>query len=80
MRNLFTYTVILTILWLTLAGWRTDAVPEKLSDYGFFTGNIAQQKPASGVVPYALNTPVIFGLCRETAICEITCRAIGDVQ
>ena len=34
------------------------AVPEKLSDYGFFQGNIAQQQPAAGVVPYALNTPL----------------------
>ncbi|MEN9612020.1 MAG: hypothetical protein RLZZ628_2834 [Bacteroidota bacterium] len=31
---------------------------EKLSDYGFFEGNIADQKPISGVVPYQLNAPL----------------------
>ena len=30
----------------------------KLSDYGFFAGNPALQKPVAGVVPYALNTPL----------------------
>ena len=46
------------VLWLTLTGWRTNAVPEKLSDYGFFQGNPALQKPVAGVVPYTLNTPL----------------------
>ena len=31
---------------------------EKLSDYGFFEGALAQQKPSSGVMPYSLNTPL----------------------
>lgn len=34
------------------------AVPDKLSAYGFFAGNIAQQTPAEGVMPYQLNTPL----------------------
>ena len=34
------------------------AVPERLSAYGFFAGNLADQKPAEGVVPYRLNTPL----------------------
>lgn len=29
-----------------------------LSDYGFFKGNIADQLPADGVIPYQLNTPL----------------------
>lgn len=29
-----------------------------LSDYGFFEGNISDQQPAAGVVPYELNTPL----------------------
>lgn len=48
----------LLILWLTLVSWKTTAVPEKLSDYGFFAGNLANQQPAAGVVPYTLNTPL----------------------
>ncbi|MGF7217881.1 putative repeat protein (TIGR03806 family) [Spirosoma lacussanchae] len=34
------------------------AAPESLSAWGFFTGNIADQQPAAGVVPYRLNTPL----------------------
>jgi uncharacterized repeat protein (TIGR03806 family) len=34
------------------------AVPGKLSAYGFFAGNMADQKPVEGVMPYRLNTPL----------------------
>ncbi|QJW92003.1 hypothetical protein HNV11_22775 [Spirosoma taeanense] len=34
------------------------AAPEKLSDWGIFAGNIAGQRPAEGVIPYRLNTPL----------------------
>ncbi len=30
----------------------------KLSEYGFFTGEIREQVPAKGVIPYSLNTPL----------------------
>jgi uncharacterized repeat protein (TIGR03806 family) len=58
MRKAVFYGLMATVVWLTLASWRTDAVPNKLSDYGFFAGNPALQKPVAGVVPYALNTPL----------------------
>ena len=48
----------LLTLWLTLVSWQTASVPEKLSDYGFFTGDLAHQRPTAGVVPYTLNTPL----------------------
>ena len=35
-----------------------DAPPEKLSEYGLFTGNGSSQQPVAGVVPYDLNTPL----------------------
>jgi len=31
---------------------------EQLSEYHFFVGNIANQNPAAGVLPYSLNTPL----------------------
>ncbi len=34
------------------------APKETLSEYGFFNGNLAAQQPATGVIPYALNTPL----------------------
>lgn len=55
-----TYLVgaLLLALWLTLVSWQTVSVPEKLSHYGFFAGNLAHQQPDSGVIPYKLNTPL----------------------
>lgn len=57
-RNSLIVCLLLLPLWLTLTSWRTDSVPNKLSDYGFFAGAPALQKPVAGVVPYALNTPL----------------------
>ncbi|RMG24318.1 MAG: hypothetical protein D6730_12905 [Bacteroidetes bacterium] len=34
------------------------APPALLSEYGFFQGNMADQAPAAGVMPYQLNTPL----------------------
>lgn len=55
MLRLLFFTLV-GFLWLS--GKPTQAPKENLSDYGFFTGNIAEQQPAPGVVPYALNTPL----------------------
>ncbi|MBO0951099.1 SO2930 family diheme c-type cytochrome [Fibrella forsythiae] len=52
------YSITVATFWFVSAGWRSVAIPEKLSDYGFFAGNPAEQRPASGVVPYTLNTPL----------------------
>lgn len=35
-----------------------QAVPARLSEWGFFVGNLADQQPAQGVVPYRLKTPL----------------------
>ena len=65
MRISFLYRCTLAILFLVLfSGFLmfrgTEELPlkMKLSEYGFFEGNIADQKPAEGVLPYALNTPL----------------------
>ena len=34
------------------------ALPEKLSDYGFFSGPVNEHQPAPGVIPYQLATPL----------------------
>ena len=52
------YSVFIAAAWLLLTSWRSAAIPEKLTDYGFFKGNPASQQPAAGVVPYTLNTPL----------------------
>lgn len=48
----------LTLLLISFTVRQPNTVPAKLSDYGFFVGNLADQKPAEGVVPYQLNTPL----------------------
>ncbi|MFD1143693.1 SO2930 family diheme c-type cytochrome [Larkinella insperata] len=58
MRTYWLGGLVLLAGWLALVSWRPAAVPEKLSEYGFFAGSIAQQRPAAGVVPYTLNTPL----------------------
>ncbi|MVM35403.1 hypothetical protein GO755_35610 [Spirosoma sp. HMF4905] len=58
MRTYLVWGLFLSTSWLILVSWRTVSAPEKLSDYGFFKGNSANQQPADGVVPYALNTPL----------------------
>ncbi|AQG82042.1 SO2930 family diheme c-type cytochrome [Spirosoma montaniterrae] len=48
----------LTVLLLSFRTQPHTAIPQKLSEYGFFEGNLAEQQPAEGVVPYRLNTPL----------------------
>ncbi len=56
-------SVLIACLFAFRGEWRYgDTLPiapkESLSEYGFFTGKIADQQPTEGVVPYALNTPL----------------------
>lgn len=57
MLKLLLFLAALTLILLSFTGQK-QAVPAKLSDYGFFVGNPAEQKPAAGVVPYRLSTPL----------------------
>lgn len=41
-----------------VAGKMTDFGKEKLSEYGFFEGDLKQLKPAKDLIPYELNTPL----------------------
>lgn len=58
MRKYLIYSVFIFAAWLLLTSWRSVPIPEKLTEYGFFKGNPANQQPAAGVVPYTLNTPL----------------------
>lgn len=58
MSRYLVYSALLIATWLLTTGWRSVAIPEKLTDYGFFKGNPADQHPMVGVVPYTLNTPL----------------------
>lgn len=50
---------IVPFFWAFLRPQQAAFIPkDKLSEYGFFTGNLADLKPADGVVPYDLITPL----------------------
>lgn len=58
-----TYVVLLLALsysFLGLTPMKNVVLEDKenLSEYGFFEGNIAEQKPSIELLPYALNTPL----------------------
>lgn len=61
-RFLFAVAVFLTSVAFTLrpgeANTAAGSTREKLSEWGFFVGNLAEQKPVDGVIPYRLNTPL----------------------
>ncbi|GAA4404715.1 hypothetical protein GCM10023187_22400 [Nibrella viscosa] len=58
MRTIIGILLLALITYLSV-GYRPATAPkEKLSEYGFFAGEIAGQQPAPGVVPYRLNTPL----------------------
>ena len=55
--------VQLYLFWWLLNAFLPGATPEvypkeKLSDYNFFSGRLADLSPAEGVVPYSINTPL----------------------
>jgi uncharacterized repeat protein (TIGR03806 family) len=56
------YIVFVTLVVLLVSGLQPSLQPpapkEKLSEYGFFSGNMADQVPVAGITPYQLNTPL----------------------
>ncbi|QEH41372.1 SO2930 family diheme c-type cytochrome [Chitinophaga sp. XS-30] len=51
--------IFISMLAIVLLSSRSEPGPEELlSGYGFFTGRLADQVPAEGVIPYQLNTPL----------------------
>lgn len=58
------FLVFQSFSWKAPQSWENNQIelekqyPFSLSEYGFFTGDIAAQQPASRVVPYTLNTPL----------------------
>ncbi|MCU0445639.1 MAG: hypothetical protein MUE85_12060 [Microscillaceae bacterium] len=62
MKKIHLLALAIAIYLLTIAGIpksaQTAKWKEKLSDYGFFEGKMADLKPRKGVIPYDLNTPL----------------------
>ena len=47
-----------SFFWIIFSMMASPAPKAKLSDYGFFEGNLVHQIPAAGVHPYSLKTPL----------------------
>jgi uncharacterized repeat protein (TIGR03806 family) len=59
LKLLITFTaIVVALLSFNTEQQQTSYVPARLSEYGFFVGTLADQKPAEGVIPYRLNTPL----------------------
>src|SRR5690242_18396003 len=58
MRGGWLVGVVGVILVLSFRAENNVVRKEKLSEYGFYEGTLADLKPADGVIPYALNTPL----------------------
>lgn len=63
MRKMMLISLVGLLLVLSVSFTRQQSDPyfqfhENLSEYGFFTGDLKELKPAGGIVPYALNTPL----------------------
>jgi uncharacterized repeat protein (TIGR03806 family) len=61
MKKIYVFSFILMVFIINIATTFTPKKPkykEKLSEYGFFEGDMNIQKPVKGVMPYALNAPL----------------------
>jgi uncharacterized repeat protein (TIGR03806 family) len=56
---------------LHLSENQANAPKVSLSEYGFFKGNMAEQKPAEGIIPYALNTPLFSDYAEKLRFVKI---------
>ena len=75
MKKLSKLIISLSIFVLSAFHQKTDdeaSMPkEKLSDYHFFEGNGSEQKPALGVLPYSLNTPLFTDYAEKLRFVKI---------
>jgi uncharacterized repeat protein (TIGR03806 family) len=52
------FAVCVLVIFISLNRKEKFERKEKLSEYGFFSGMLSDLKPATGVIPYSLNTPL----------------------
>ena len=67
-------TILLTFLSfnsLHLSENQASAPKINLSEYGFFKGKMAEQKPKTGIVPYSLNTPLFSDYAEKLRFVKI---------
>ncbi len=63
-------TALLAALWAFRATEETKPLP-RLSDYGFFSGALADLNPAEGMVPYDLNTPLFSNYAEKARFVKV---------
>lgn len=87
MRFLWLMGISLIMLLLVQASLRPQASSlrkkEKLSEYGFFTGQLKNLTPSNGVVPYDLNTPLFSNYAEKLRFIKLpegTAAAYNDTS
>lgn len=71
LRVVISIVILFTAIVLLSMDFRSLVYPEKLSEFGFFTGDIKMQQPAKGVVPYALATPLFSDYAEKLRFVKI---------
>ena len=62
------------------AGKIEKAGKQKLSEYGFFKGNISEMSPADNVIPYDLNTPLFSDYALKARFIKVPANEKIDYQ
>jgi uncharacterized repeat protein (TIGR03806 family) len=67
------FAVGLALLIISSAWNKRDSFlrEEKLSDYGFFVGKLSDLKPAQGILPYELNTPLFSNYSEKSRFVKL---------
>ncbi len=65
------FSVIAVIGMISMSFKDQSAPLAKLSDYGLFSGKLSDQKPAQGVLSYALNTPLFSDYAEKLRFVKI---------
>jgi uncharacterized repeat protein (TIGR03806 family) len=68
---LFLSLLIFSFNPLHLSDNQANAPKMNLSEYGFFAGNMAEQKPVDGIIPYTLNTPLFSDYAEKLRFVKI---------
>jgi len=74
---LFGAVLVLTAAQVRFRGAEAVNGPhERLSEYGLFVGKLADQRPAEGVLPYALNTPLFSDYAEKLRFVRLPAGAV----
>jgi uncharacterized repeat protein (TIGR03806 family) len=78
MKKILVFAIFAAIVLLNQSHTHSSGSKDKLSEYGFFVGNLADMKPAADVVPYALNAPLFSDYAHKARFVRLPNGATVD--